>query len=353
MEFAKSRLGLGRYNLARSSVPSYMSLDELPGGPFNFALWGKNFYGHEGLKSVIASWYGANEENILIAQGASQCNFLIAGAALADGGTAVVEIPVYQPILRAVEVFADRVVRLPRRRENQYIPDPKELLAKLTPDTQLVCLTNLHNPSGAELDNDTLKEIVALCDSMGALLLIDEVYLPMLERNFHKHGYSRHAVSTNSLNKSWGLECLRVGWAVGPADLIQRAYSLNNLLGVNQPFGTEEIAFQIVSNPATVDFMIERANLAAANVDLLQEFLLNTPEVSCVKPDGGLSALIELPAGTDDRVFSQKLLESKDTTVFPGSYFESAGTIRVSFGHDREETAEGFRRLTELIREKV
>jgi aspartate/methionine/tyrosine aminotransferase len=351
MDYAKNTLGGGSYNLTRSSVPSYKELSDLPGGPFNFKLWGKNFYGHEGLRAAIASWYGAQESNILIAQGASQSNFLIAGAALADGGTAVVEIPVYQPILRAAEMFADRVVRVPRRKENHYQPDPHELLARLTPDTRLVCLTNLHNPSGIEMDNDTLKEIVTIADSMGAVVLIDEVYLPMIERNFRKHGFSRGAISTNSLNKSWGLESIRVGWAAGPAELIKRAYSLNNIMGVNQPYGTEDLACQIVNSKVTMDYMIEQANIALQNRDILDDFLNNTQEISCIRPSGGINAILELPSGMDDRLFTHRLLETKDTSVFPGSFFEQPGSIRVSFGYDRAEMTEGLKRIAELVRE--
>ena len=59
MEFAKDSLGGGDYNLTHSSVPSYTRLADLPGGPFEFALWGQNFYGHEGLKAALAEWYGA------------------------------------------------------------------------------------------------------------------------------------------------------------------------------------------------------------------------------------------------------------------------------------------------------
>ncbi|RPH92860.1 hypothetical protein EHM69_11805, partial [candidate division KSB1 bacterium] len=113
MEWAKSGYVGGKYNLARSGIPSITDLSLLPGFPFMPDLFGHNEWGHSGLKETIAALYGAQPENVLIAQGASQCNFLIAGAALAEGGTAIVETPVYEPILRAVEVWADRILRFP------------------------------------------------------------------------------------------------------------------------------------------------------------------------------------------------------------------------------------------------
>ena len=140
MEFAKTSLQGGKYNLGRSSVPSITNLSDLPGSPFEFHPWGINMFGHEGLKVILSDWYCANPENILIAQGTSQANFLMAGAILADGGTAIVEAPTYQPILCGIQVFSDQLIRLPRRKENLFQPEPEEFRKLLTSDTKLVWL---------------------------------------------------------------------------------------------------------------------------------------------------------------------------------------------------------------------
>src|SRR5512143_1104434 len=75
MEWAKFGTGNVRYNLARSGIPAVQNLSEIPGGPFVPDLWGANYAGHDGLKATIAAMYHAEPENVLIAQGASQCNF--------------------------------------------------------------------------------------------------------------------------------------------------------------------------------------------------------------------------------------------------------------------------------------
>jgi len=350
MEWAKSGYSTGKYNLARSGVPSIANAFDLPGGPFRPDTWGHNEGGHEGLKAIIAQWYGVQPENVLLAQGASQCDFLIAGAVLADGGAAIVETPVYEPLLCAVEVWADRIVRLPRKKENCYLPDPAELRGLLGNDVRLVALTNLHNPTHALTERDLAAEIVRTAQESGATMMVDEVFLPMIARDHRMHAASVGAISVNSLGKSWGLDTLRVGWAVGPAEIVQRAYRLNNLMGVNQPYMTEDLAWRVLQSERAVDFLIAEAENAARGRALLQEFVENTPQVTLIPPSAGISALVELPRGTDDRRFSQMLLAEKDTVVFPGSYFECPGTIRVSFGGPREETAEGLRRLSEMVK---
>jgi aspartate/methionine/tyrosine aminotransferase len=354
MEWAKSGYtAQGVYNLARSGIPVITDANSLPGGPFIPELYGHNEWGHEGLKHVIAEMYGTGAENVLIGQGASQCNFLMAGAILTDGGTAIVEAPMYQPVMRGIEVWADRIIRLPRRKEDGYQPNPEELRELITEETRLVMLTNLHNPTHAAMDGRTLADLVEIAATVGAVVMVDEVFHAMLERDHRKHGFSQGAISVNSLGKSWGLDGLRVGWAIGPEDLTHRAYRLNNLMGVNQPYMTEDLACRILSCPPAVEKLISNERTASSGRKLFDEFLEKTPEVGCFRPPAGISALVELPRGMDDQEFSTALLAARQTVVFPGSYYECPGAVRVSFGGPKEEVAEGLSRLSEMIRENV
>jgi aspartate/methionine/tyrosine aminotransferase len=138
---------------------------------------------------------------------------------------------------------------------------------------------------------------------------------------------------------------------VGPAELVYRAYRLNNLLGVNQPYMTEDLACLVLSEPAAVDYIAAWAKTAAKGRVLFDHFLERTPQVSCVKPQAGICGLVELPEGMDDLEFSRRLLERKATTVFPGSLFECPGTVRVAFGGPRDDTAEGLKRVRDMILE--
>lgn len=354
MEWAKESRPVGAYHLAVSGVPSIKDVGEIPGGPFEPRMWGRNYFGHEGLKERIAAMYGATPENILLAQGASQCNFLMAGALLAGGGTAIVETPVYEPILRAVEVWADRVIRLPRRRENGFQPDPDELRTLLTKDTRLIALTDLHNPSQTALDAERLTEIISAAREAGAQVMIDEVFLPMIRRDHRTHGFGYGAISINGLDKSWGLDAMRIGWAVAPAEVVQRAYRLNNLLGVNQPYLTEDLAFRILSSEKAVTWMIARAEKAMKDGRaLFDEFAAATPQATCVPTAGGINAVVELPEGTNDREFAERLQREENTVVFPGSFFEYPAALRVSFGGPEKSTREGLARLSRSIKART
>jgi len=272
---------------------------------------------------------------------------------LADGGRVVVETPVYEPILRALEVWADEVIRLPRRKENGYQPDPDELRGRLDEHTRLIVLTNLHNPTQTALEPARLSSIVQSSAEVGALVMVDEVFLPMFEPDYRGHAFAFGAISASSLGKCWGLDALRVGWAVGPEEVVQRAYRLNNLLGVNQPYMTEDLACLLLNSPEAVRFMENRRAQAVEGRALFDKFLLSTPEVACAPPPAGINALAELPAETDDQSFADELLRQEDTVVFPGHFFECPGCIRVSFGGPAAEMEEGLNRLSRFVRSRV
>jgi aspartate/methionine/tyrosine aminotransferase len=113
---------------------------------------------------------------------------------------------------------------------------------------------------------------------------------------------------------------------------------------------TEDLACRILSSRPALDFMIARAETAKQGRALMEQFLERTPKVHGVLPTAGISALVEFNPHIDDQKFSETLHAEKDTVVFPGSLFECPGCIRVSYGGERDNTAEGLKRLGEMIK---
>ncbi|MBU1919362.1 pyridoxal phosphate-dependent aminotransferase [bacterium] len=351
LEWAMREHSRAGFKLSLSSVPTVQELSEIPGGPYVPKITGSNFFGHLELRKTLGAMYGVEPDQILVAQGAAECDFLIAGVVLQQGGTAIVEAPTYQPIFRAVECFADRMIQLPRRIENRCLPDPDELRKLIDDTTKLIALTNLHNPTGVRMDAGLLREIAQLAGEHGAVVLVDEVFLPMAEWDYHKHASASNCITVGSMDKCYGLSNLRVGWAVGSSDVINQANSFNMLLGVHQPFVTEDLASQILGDKMARAWFCARTAEAQKGRRFYDRFIEEHPQSKYLVPDAGINGILALPAGGDDRKFIEALAARKDTVAFPGSLFGLPGTIRVSYGGDPVEIEEGFKRLGELYRE--
>ncbi len=116
-----------------------------------------------------------------------------------------------------------------------FLPDPEALAGALTPSTRLLIVNTPHNPTGAVVPADTLARIVEVCARHEVLILSDEVYEHLVYDGRHRplasvpHGWDR-TLTVSSAGKSFSLTGWKVGWATGPADLVDAVYSVKQFL---------------------------------------------------------------------------------------------------------------------------
>src|SRR5207253_1527279 len=91
----------------------------------------------------------------------------------------VVEQPTYELLLSAAKYLGLTIKRFQRPLATKFQPDLEDLERNLTPETKLVVLTNLHNPSGVLMTNEVVEAIGELAAKVGARVVVDEVYLEM------------------------------------------------------------------------------------------------------------------------------------------------------------------------------
>src|SRR5262249_33025072 len=110
------------------------------------------------LREVIAARRRVSEDRVLISQGTTGANFAGFAANLEDRSSpvALVETPVYTPLLRTLEALGYRVATFERTRADRYAVDPARVEQAWVPGTALVLLTTLHNPSGTPVSRDAL-----------------------------------------------------------------------------------------------------------------------------------------------------------------------------------------------------
>ena len=296
---------------------------------------GHNALGYEKLRDLLARRYDVSAENVLLSQGASMANYLICAALIRPGDEVVVERPAYEPLFRVPQMLGAAVRRVERRFENAYRLDPSDLRAVLTDRTRLVILSNLHNPSGALLEHSVLQEVGRLAESVGARVLIDEIYLEFLfERTppsaFHLGG---PFMVTNSLTKVYGLGGLRIGWALCDPEMVHRLHRLYFTMGVHHPISSEAFGHAILSRQAVWDRWVEACRRRIAeNRPAVDAFIGGREDLQWVEPAAGL---IAFPRLKDSR-FSTELAEMLrcrfNTFIIPGRFFDDDRHFRLAWG---------------------
>jgi len=347
MEWAKTRSS-ARFNLASSGLAAY-PLAELGAGPDVLEL-GDSFYGYAPLLERVARKAGVDPDRVVHATGASMANLLALGALAESGDEVLIEEPTYTLLTDAARWLKLEVRRFPRRAEAGFRIDPRDVEQALTPRTRLVVITNLHNPSSAFTPPEDLRRIGDAARSLGARVLVDEVYLEAYSVLGRPWGSAAQLgsefVITSSLTKAYGLSSLRCGWIVAEPDLARRMWRLNDLFGVVPAHPAERLSVVALDR---LDRVAERARrILETNKEGVNAFLAARPELACEPVDGGMTAFPRL-LKVDVESLCQLLRERFETTVVPGRFFGAADHFRLALGAVPEVVAEGLARLGQAL----
>jgi hypothetical protein len=348
MRFAK-RETKARYNLAMSGIAD-CALSDLEVRPEDLALHGSNAYGYDPLIERIAGRFGVPADCVVTpGGGCSFSNHLAMSALISPGDEVLVEDPTYELLVSTLACLGAQVRTFERRRSNDWRLDAEEIGANLTRRTRLVVLSNLHNPSGAMAAQAQVQAAAAAASSVGARVLVDEVYLELTFTD----GAARTAftpegniVVTSSLTKAYGLSGLRCGWILAPADLAERMRRLNDLFGVEAPHIAERLA--VVAFDQLARLRARARGLLEPNIAAYREILGDHPDLDQVIFPAATTVFARLRRGDPDDLFERLRAES-ETSLVPGRFFGRPDHIRVALGGQPAAVREGLLRLRRTL----
>ena len=311
--------------------------------------------GSNRLRSLIAAMYDNQAmENVVVTHGAIGANALVHQTLLEAGDRVLSVLPTYQQHYSIPESLGADVGILKLTAENGFLPDLEELRRLAVPGTKLICLNNPNNPTGSLMDRDFLLEVVGIARGCGAWILCDEVY-----RGTDQDGdgmtasiadlYER-GISTGSMSKTYSLAGLRLGWIVGPKDLlsavsIHRDYSTISVGMLDDHFAA--IALENRDKILARSHAITRANLA-----ILAAWVENEPLISWVKPKSGTTALLKYDLPLTSEAFCMKLLQRTGVMLTPGSAMDMEGHLRIGYTNGEAVLHDGLKRISVFLTEE-
>jgi aspartate/methionine/tyrosine aminotransferase len=208
-------------------------------------------------------------------------------------------------------------------------------------------VTNLHNPTSVLTPDAVLREVGDLARSVGAHVLVDEVYLDAVYENTPRTAYrlGPEFIVTSSLTKVYGLSGLRCGWILAQPDLARAMWRLNDLFGSIPAHPAELLSVaafeQLDSHPRAgaqggggrSGCCVGRASRPAADGYRVRP-----------RTAWGTTAFLRLHGGNVE-AFLARLRTEYETTAVPGRFFEMPDHFRIGMGVNTEMFREGLRRL--------
>ena len=336
-----------RFNLATSGVAPF-PLRELPVDLKELEINGDDSYGYAPLQQAIANHHGIDPDCVVEAAGTSMANHLAMAAIIEPGDDILIEHPAYGPILDVAEYLEANMKRFRRTEENGWAIDPDEVRRCLTPKTRLIVLTNLHNPTSVLTPDSVLREIGDIAQSVGALVLVDEVYLDAVYENTPRTSFhlGPEFVVTSSLTKVYGVSGLRCGWILAKGDLAWKMRRLNDLYSATPVVPGELLSVAAFQH---LDLLRERARrIVEADRKLLRDFLKRQSGLCGVETNWGTTSFPRLANGVTN-AFLERLRSEFKTSAVPGRFFEMPDHIRIGMGVNTEMFAEGLNRMGQAL----
>lgn len=308
--------------------------------------------GTERFRSLAASLYKeAAERNVLATIGAAEANFLSVLWLAEPGDEAVVVLPNYMQIHGLAESLGCRVVPVWLRYENGWMPDPDEIAKKAGARTKFIAVCNPNNPTGVNFGFDVVRAIAEIASKNGCWILADEVYRGA-ERSAEVTpsfwGYYPRTLVTHSLSKAYGAPGLRIGWVLGPAEVIEELWGMADYTKIAPAALSDRIGCRVLEQR---ERLLARArNLLNSNWPIVQRWLGERPGMfDCVEPRAGAISLIRYQYAIHSLELAERLRIEKSTLIVPGDHFLMDACFRLGYGGEASCLETGLKRLGELL----
>lgn len=311
--------------------------------------------GTTGLRQQIARLYpGIGLEQILATAGSSEANFLLMWSLIEPGDEVLFELPNYMQMGGLLRAFGARVKTFHLRESLGWQPDLDEMRALVSPKTKLIVLTNPNNPTGAVLTPEVMNGIVDLAAGAGAWILADEVYQGaelsgLTTPSFW--GRWEKTLVVNGLSKAYGLPGLRVGWIVGPEEIVKWTWPYHDYTTIS-PSALSDCLATLALAPGTRERIIQRTRgILNANFPVLEKWLGDHHGFFSFRPpQAGAICFARYNLKVNSTELVERLIRDQSVLIVPGDHFDMDGYLRFGYGPERGYLLRALGRIDETLK---
>lgn len=300
----------------------------------------------------------APQNEVLVTVGVSEAIDAAIRAITSPGDEILYHEPCFVSYAATIKLAHGTPVAVETRVEDDFRLTIDALEAKTTPRTKALLLNFPCNPTGAVLSQDEIHEICLWAERHDILILADEVYSELIYDEpsiTHPPSFARETafrdrvVLLNGFSKSWAMTGFRLGYACGPADVIDmmmkiHQYGIMSAPTLSQIAGVEAMDHGDSDVAEMREEYRRRRNFFVAS--------LNECGLKTRLPQGAFYVFADIrPTGLSSTDFAMKLLEH-NVAVVPGCAFGSCGEgfIRCSYATSMEKLQAAASRIADFVR---
>jgi len=242
---------------------------------------------------------------------------------------------------------------------NNFQFDPKALEAAITPRTKLFVINSPANPTGGIAEPELLKQYADIATRHDLYVITDEVYSQLTYEGSKVcsiaslPGMAERTIVVNSFSKTYAMTGWRVGYALGPAEIVANMVKLQENVAACVNSAAQYGAIAALEGTQEPLHRMQRAY--ARRRQIIVEGFAGIEGLTCFAPQGAFYAFVDISAaGMEAEDFAMELLERQRVIVVPGHAFGAGSSryIRLSFATSEENIREGIRRIAAFMKER-
>ena len=301
--------------------------------------------------------YGLNydpEDQILVTTGVSEAADLALRAVVNPGDEVIVHEPSYVSYKPSIVFSGGTPVTVSTTRENEFRLTGAQLEEAITPKTKAIILSYPNNPTGAVMSKKDLEEVADVAVEHDLLVISDEVYDKLTYNGKHTcfsslNGMDERTILLNGLSKSHAMTGMRVGYAMGPPDIIGAMLLIHQYTMLCAPINSQMGAIEALNKgDSEMQAMVREYNRRRR----LFVTGLNDLGLDCFEPRGAFYAFPSVQStGMTSSQFAEELLNQQKVAVVPGDVFgeSGAGFLRCSYASSLEELKTALERMEKFL----
>ena len=317
-------------------------------------------------KTKRDSNYEITADQVLVTNGGKQAVYQSFASILDPGDEVLLPSPYWTTYPECIklaggvsaEVFADET--------QNYLVSVEQLEKALTPKTKVLLFCSPSNPTGSVYSADQVKAIGQWAYNKGLWVITDEIYEHLLYDGATAPSIcvlvpelADRTIILNGVAKTYAMTGWRVGWMIGPKDVIKAATNLQSHLSSNVSNVSQRAAIAALSGDLSAVHKMGEA--FDRRRKLIVKLLNEIPGVSCPTPTGAFYVYPSVKGVLGKEIRGKRpktsaelatlILEEVEVAAVPGEAFGPSGYLRFSYALGDEDIVEGIGRVNKLLSE--
>jgi aminotransferase len=305
------------------------------------------------LKRRCQLEYNYDKETI-VTVGGSEAIDIALRAMLEPGDEVLIPQPCYVSYHPCAVLAGGVPVIIELKGENEFKLTKEQLLSAITDKTKALILAYPNNPTGAIMDYEDLKDVVDVIIEKDIIVISDEIYSELTYGRKHISiasfpGMRERTIVINGFSKSYAMTGWRLGYAVGPALIIEQMIKIHQFAIMCAPTTSQYAGIEALKNG---DADVEMMRDAYDKRRRLVVHAFRSMGLECFEPYGAFYVFPCIKSlGMTSEEFATKLLSEEKVAVVPGTAFGDCGEgyLRISYAYSIDNLKVALERIEKFV----